>query len=101
VGFQRIESVLNFVFVPPSADHLPNIAISQDPFFSPIRRLYEPEANIPAFHFSNWGEAPNLYLSLQEKVKTIQNSSTGTGASQWSTALQRNGLKELFTLFLL
>ncbi len=42
--------------------HLPNIAVS-----SPSRRLYEPEAkthfsNIPAFHHSNWGEAPNLII---------------------------------------
>jgi hypothetical protein len=30
----------------------------------------------------------------------IQDSSTRTGAWQWSMALQRNGLKELFTLIL-
>jgi hypothetical protein len=39
--------------------HLPNIAVS-----SPSRRLYGPEvkthfSNIPTFHRSNWGEAPN------------------------------------------
>ncbi len=60
---QRILSILNFIVL-PTADHLPNIAVS-----SPSRRLYEPEAknhfsNIPAFQHSNWGEAPNLVLLL-------------------------------------
>jgi hypothetical protein len=71
VGSQRKLSILNFMFVPPSADHLSTIAV-----FSSSRRLYPPAwkpygleagpevkthfSNIPAFHHSNWGEAPNL-----------------------------------------
>jgi len=59
VGFQRILSILHF-FVPPSADHLSNPAVS-----SPSRRIYVPAAkthlsNIPVFHHSKRGDAPNL-----------------------------------------
>jgi len=40
--------------------YLPNIGVAP-----PSQRLYGPEAkthssNIPSFHHSNWGEAPNL-----------------------------------------
>ena len=48
MGFQRQLSILNFI-VPPVADHLPIIAVLQAHF-----------SNIPTFHLSNWGEAPNL-----------------------------------------
>jgi len=61
------------MFVPTSADYLPNIAVPS-PSPLPARRAYRPEgkshepeakthfSNIPAFHHSNWGEAPNLGL---------------------------------------
>ncbi len=58
-GFSK--DIIHFkLYRPDEFCHLPNIAVS-----SPSRRLYEPEAkthfsNIPAFHHSNWGEAPNL-----------------------------------------
>ncbi len=71
--------------------HLPNIAVSQDPFFPGPDRIYEMwvlcisfckikqkvanyqqvapgRANIPAFHHSNWGEAPNLTVDRIELI---------------------------------